>query len=62
MHRMIPCYGTYGSWQLINNKSIQEEYKICVLVAEAYGYVVFRSDHIKVQRKESRLPPLLNWD
>ena len=62
MHRMIPCYGTYGSRQLINNKSIQEEYKICVLVAEAYGYVVLRSDHIKVQRKESRLPPLLNWD
>ena len=26
--------------QQINNKSIQEEYKIWVLIAEAYGYVV----------------------
>ena len=37
---MILCYATYGSRQLINNKSIQEEYKIWVLVAEAYGYAV----------------------
>ena len=37
---MIPCYATHGSRQLINNKSIQEEYKIWVLVAEAYGYAV----------------------
>ena len=37
---MIPCHGTHGSRHRINNKSIQEEYKIWVLVAEAYGYVV----------------------
>ena len=37
---MIPCYGTHGSRQRINNKSIQEEYEIWVLVAEGYGYVV----------------------
>ena len=37
---MIPCYRTYGSRQRINSKSIQEEYKIWVLSAEAYGYVV----------------------
>ena len=32
---MIPCNGTHGTKQPINNKSIQEEYKIWVLVAEA---------------------------
>ena len=37
---MIPCHGTHGSRHRINNKSIQEEYKIWVLVAEAYEYVV----------------------
>ena len=37
---MIPCYGTDGSRQQINNKLIQEEYKIWVLVAESNGYVV----------------------
>ena len=31
MHRMILCYGTHGSRQQINNKLIQEEYKIKVL-------------------------------
>ena len=36
---MIPCYRTHGSRQRIN-KSIQEEFKICVLVTEAYDYVV----------------------
>ena len=36
---MIPCYRTHGSRQQIN-KSIQEEFKICVLVTEAYDYVV----------------------
>ena len=36
---MIPCYGTHGSRQQIK-KTIQEEYKIWVLVAEVYGYVV----------------------
>ena len=37
---MIPCYGTHGSKQRINTKSIQEKYKICIFVAEAYVYVV----------------------
>ena len=37
---MILCYKTHGSSQRINNKWIQEEYKIWVLIAEAYGYVV----------------------
>ena len=37
---MIPCYGTDDSRQQINNKLIQEEYKIWVLVGEANGYVV----------------------
>ena len=37
---MIPCCITHGSSQQINSKSIQEEYKIWVFVAEEYGYVV----------------------
>ena len=37
---MITYCGTHGSSQRINNKSIQEEYKIWVLTVEAYGYVV----------------------
>ena len=36
---MIPCYRNHGSNQRIN-KSIQEECKIWILVAEAYGYVI----------------------
>ena len=51
---MIPCYGTHGSRQQINNKSIQEKYKMYVLVAEA------SSDQSNVQRKENILPALLN--
>ena len=39
-HCMISYYRTHGSKKRINNKSIQEEYKIWVVVAEAYGYVV----------------------
>ena len=35
IHRMIPCYGTHGSRQQINRKSIQEEYKIWFFVAGA---------------------------
>ena len=34
---MITCYRTHGIRQQINRKSIQEEYEIWVLVAEAYG-------------------------
>ena len=37
---MILCYETHGSRKQINNKSIQEKYKILVFVTEAYGYVV----------------------
>ena len=37
---MIPCYETHGSRQRINNKSIQEEHKIWVFVAEVYDEVV----------------------
>ena len=37
---MIPCNGTHGSRQRINNKLIQDEYKIKILVVEAYSYVV----------------------
>ena len=40
LEHMILCYGTHGSRQQINNISVQEEYKIWVLVAETYGYVV----------------------
>ena len=36
---MILCYRTHGSRQRVN-KSIQEEYKMEFLVAEAYGYLV----------------------
>ena len=37
---MISCYETRNSEQRISSKSIQGEYKIWVLVAEVYGYVV----------------------
>ena len=37
---MIPCCGIHGSRQQINKTLIQEEYKVWVLVAEAYGYEV----------------------
>ena len=37
---MILCCRTHGSRQRINSQSIQEEYKIWILVAGAYGYVV----------------------
>ena len=37
---MIPYYGTHGSRQRINNKLIQEKYKMWALAAEAYGYLL----------------------
>ena len=37
--RVVSCYWTHGSKQLIN-QSIKEEYKIWGFAAEAYGYVV----------------------
>ena len=56
---MIPYCATHGSRQRINIKLIQEEYKIWVLVAESYGFLVqFR----QVQRKGNRLTPLLDRD
>ena len=59
IHHMIPCYETHGSKQRINNKSIQEKYKIWILVEEAYGFVVqFR----QVQKMRNSLPPVLNGD
>ena len=60
---MIFYYATHGSRQRIN-KSIQEEYKIWVLVGEAYGCVVqftpCQSAKKKKKIKENRLPPLQN--
>ena len=59
IHRMNLCYRTHGCRQRINNKPIRDEYKIWIVVTEALVYVVqFR----QVQRKENRLPPLLNRD
>ena len=56
---MISYCATHGSRQRINNKLIQEEYKIWVLVAESYSFLVqFR----QVQRKGNGLTPLLNRD
>ena len=50
---MIPYYGTHGSRERIHNKSIQEEYEIWVLVAEAYGYVIqFRQYQGAKKRKQ----------
>ena len=37
---MIPCYGTNGKRQRINNKLIQEECKIWVLITEVSDYLV----------------------
>ena len=57
---MTPCHKTHGSKHQINNKSIQEEYKIWVLVAEAYGYVVqFRPYH--GTRKEKQVASSTKW-
>ena len=56
---MIPYCATHGNSKRLNNKLIQEEYKIWVLVAESCGFLVqFR----QVQRKGNRLTPLLNRD
>ena len=49
---MIPCYVTHGSRQQIN-KALQEEYKICLLAAERYGYEVqFRPYQGAKKRKQ----------
>ena len=49
IHRMIPCYATHGSRQLINNKSIQENIKSGSLL-QRHMAMQFSPDHIKVQR------------
>ena len=57
---MILCYGTRGSRKQINKKSIQEEYKICVLTEEAYGYVVpFRP--YQAAKKEKQVASSTKW-
>ena len=57
---MIPCYGTHGSRQRINNKLIQEEYKIKFLVVEAYSYVVqFRP--YQVAKKGKQVASSTKW-
>ena len=57
---MIPRYGDHGSRQRTNNKSIQEEYKICVLAAEASGYVVqFRP--YQGAKKEKQVASSTKW-
>ena len=38
--KSIICYGTHDNNRQRINKSNQEEYKIWVLLAEVYGYVV----------------------
>ena len=58
---MIPCYGTHGSRQRINNKLIKEEYKIWVLIAEAYGQVVqFRP--YPGTKKEKQVASSAKWE
>ena len=52
-----------NSWQQVtkNNKSVQEEYKIWVLVAQAYGYVVqFRP--YQGTKKGKQVAPILGTD
>ena len=57
---MIPYYGTHDSRKRINIKSIQEEYKIWVLVAEAYGYVVqFKS--YQSAKKQKQVASSTKW-
>ena len=50
---MIPCYITHGSRHRINNKSIQEEYKIWVLVAETFDFVVQFKPYQGAKKRET---------
>ena len=60
IHHMTPFYRTHGSRHQINNKSISEEYKIWVLVAETRGYVVqFRP--YQGAKKEKQVAPSTKW-
>ena len=57
---VVPCYGTHGSRQRVNKKSIQEEYKIWVLAAEASSYVVqFRP--YQGAKKGKQVASSTNW-
>ena len=57
---MILCYGIYDCRHWINNNSIQEEYKIWVLVAETYGSVVeFRPSQGEEKKNNIRATGLL---
>ena len=57
---MIPYYGTHDSRKRINSKSVQEENKIWVLVAEAYGYVVqFKS--YQSAKKQKQVASSTKW-
>ena len=47
--------------QPINNKSIQEEYKIWDLTAEAYGYVVQFKPYQSV-KKGKQVAPSAKWE
>ena len=59
---MIPCSGSHASTQQINNKSIQKEYEIWVLVAEAYGYLVqFRPYQGAKRRKQAASSTSFNF-
>ena len=61
IHCTIPYHKTHGSRHRINNKSIQEEYKIWVVVAKAYGYVFqFRPNNI-VQKKGKQVASSTKW-
>ena len=57
---MIPCYRSHGGKQRINNKSIQEEYKIRVLVVEVYGYVVHFRPY-QGGKKGKHFPSSIKW-
>ena len=47
--------------QRINNKSIQDEYKIWVLIAEAYGYVVQFKPY-QGAKKEKQFASSAKWE
>ena len=56
---MIPCYRTHGRRQQIN-QSVQEKYKVWVLVAEAYSYVVQFRPH-QSAKKGKRVTSFTKW-
>ena len=56
---MIPCQGTHGSRQQINNKSIHKEYKIYFFVAKGYGYLVHQT--YQGAKKGKQVPSSTKW-